>query len=114
MKCSYCPKELSKDVDFSHPNYLNWDHAIPQIHFEGNRVPSCRSCNSSKGTLTAEEFETFVRTRGEDQVKVVVELSKSDEYQLRLHGHHVSLNRRIVSIIDRYVRKEMANAKNSS
>jgi len=48
-ECVYCGGEQT-----------GWDHVIPLsrggAHTEGNLVPCCRPCNSSKGCLTPDEW----------------------------------------------------------
>uniref|UniRef100_A0A6M3JLV8 Putative homing endonuclease n=1 Tax=viral metagenome TaxID=1070528 RepID=A0A6M3JLV8_9ZZZZ len=52
-RCAYCGCELTSDT-------ITIDHQIPLIrggtNYIDNLVPSCQSCNSKKGTKTAEEY----------------------------------------------------------
>lgn len=56
-RCAYCGKVLSDDATI--------DHIIPRSKGGGNNLdnllPSCRSCNTSKGVKSLEEFR-FWRT----------------------------------------------------
>lgn len=56
-RCAYCGKELSDDATI--------DHVIPRSKGGSNSLdnllPSCRSCNTSKGVKSLEEFR-FWRT----------------------------------------------------
>lgn len=55
-KCAYCG-------DISSDN-MSIDHMIPRSrggsNCESNLMPSCRSCNSTKGTKTVEEFILYM------------------------------------------------------
>lgn len=58
--CAYCGQSFS---------HLTQDHVIPISRGGGytaaNIVPACRSCNSRKGTRTAQEFIDFIKS-GQD------------------------------------------------
>ncbi len=56
-RCYYCGLQLSWSTTFS------IDHVVPRIEGESdsinNTVPSCRSCNSTKGVKSIEELRFF-------------------------------------------------------
>lgn len=55
--CSYCGKEISRKS-------MHIDHVIPisrgGVNSIDNLVPSCRSCNLSKGTMTLNNFRKVI------------------------------------------------------
>ena len=57
--CTYCGKEL--DPKAGKPNSYEPDHRIPHVRggpsTPDNLVPSCRTCNRSKGAKTPEEWK---------------------------------------------------------
>jgi len=52
LRCAYCDIVLRGSIAFT------VDHVVPQSRggTDGPVVPCCRSCNSSKGAMTAEAF----------------------------------------------------------
>lgn len=61
LRCFYCGKPLHRDkTRYQEPDYVCIDHKLPRSkgggHELSNLALSCRPCNSSKRTKTAEEF----------------------------------------------------------
>lgn len=58
--CYYCGKSLNKTT-------ATLDHIVPISRggttVKGNIVVACKSCNQAKKSMTAIEFEEFVRAR---------------------------------------------------
>jgi hypothetical protein len=49
-KCAYCEQKLGEGVNFTLDHYVHKFHAPDRVVEWGNLLPSCQSCNSSKGT----------------------------------------------------------------
>jgi len=58
-KCAYCGINLSMDVPVNSDNYFGIDHvsSYPRNNHINNLVPCCRSCNSSKGRKSFNDFK---------------------------------------------------------
>ena len=58
--CAYCGCELElKDMQVDHIESLYWYGGVDDIK---NYMPSCRSCNFYKSTLTLEKFREQIQT----------------------------------------------------
>lgn len=57
-KCFYCKESMNRVMN--HPKAASMDHKIPRscggLRLQDNIVACCRSCNTAKGSMTAEEF----------------------------------------------------------
>lgn len=58
--CVYCGKRVSRFLKLSDPRRATLDHLVPLSKGGGNEsdnfVIACRSCNSRKGSLSADRF----------------------------------------------------------
>jgi 5-methylcytosine-specific restriction endonuclease McrA len=81
FECGYCGKKLVIDSENHHKNknHLTVDHLTPLSRGGAdsakNLVICCKSCNSSKGTKTAEEYKNFIVNNlkfTEEQLKYIM------------------------------------------
>lgn len=76
-KCSYCGIELAGDGDGNGPNSFCVEHVVPSSYGGPNNlrnyVPSCRTCNTSKGDKNVLLFinANLARRMGQADVRVV-------------------------------------------
>jgi 5-methylcytosine-specific restriction endonuclease McrA len=76
--CAYCGVFLN----YHKKNTLTIDHIIPQknggTHETENLICSCKSCNSSKGAKSLEEFREYLRQKNNTQSHVFFFEKKED------------------------------------
>lgn len=80
-KCWYCGSDLPEKgwhADHVEPIRRNWWENTclnPQNEIEGNKVPTCASCNIQKGPLSVEQFREkiagFINSLNLDRKSVV-------------------------------------------
>lgn len=95
-RCAYCGKKLNLEemqVDHRVPLYRN-DTAESLAKYGivkgtddfSNLMPSCRSCNFRKGTLSVDEFRREIRRQCDNIIKRSFQVRMSLDYGLLTHN----------------------------
>lgn len=98
-RCAYCGMSLTPDsVETIEGKYASWmqvDHVQPKakggLHAFENMMPACRSCNTSKGHKSLEEYRhsTALRKAGWPRLTdEVVEWLNANHFQFPSIPHH--------------------------
>jgi len=86
-RCSYCGIKLYMDVPINYSDYFGIDHvnSYPRNNNINNLTPCCRSCNSSKGRKSLNDFK-ILRSLKQNNLNFSVEQYEylKDNYSLDL------------------------------
>ena len=98
--CFYCGRTLRKAEEIGddphHPERITFDHLIPKSRGCSskdltNLVEACRSCNSSKGRKTLEEYREYLSDKF-GQVLIYSDLKDRSRDWLFVFDNRIELN----------------------